>query len=210
MVSRSARCRDSRERYGLGAFLCTNARFWWQALQPTTVSYQCAVFVISLDYLLIITDVDYTSPAPVLYNLSYATSLIQLYIDGLQSSTGNLRDTILGLPALPFMQHLKIIYGTDIALDDGSLEHWGNIMCFLKNDRFPCLKSMLITVYWSHHCAKLHAKDFWDCVPKTFPAYNKDIKVTVSVICDHPFRSLRSLTRAYHMGNNLVCTVIPY
>ncbi|PBK66573.1 hypothetical protein ARMSODRAFT_1021370 [Armillaria solidipes] len=151
-----------------------------------------------LDSLLLF-HINYMLPAPILHNLSYATSLACLYVDGLQSGTGNLRETILGLPHLPFLQQLKVIYGADIPSNDLSLEHWNDVMCFLKHDRFPVLRSLVITVYWSHRRAKPNAKAFWDRVPESFPAYNKDLKTTVSVICDHPFRSLGSLTRAYHL-----------
>ncbi|KAK0431154.1 hypothetical protein EV421DRAFT_1743360 [Armillaria borealis] len=107
---------------------------------------------------------------------SNTSQFVLCNLSRLFSRTGNLRETILGLPRLPFLQQLKVIYGADIPSNDLSLEHWNDIMCFLKHDRFPVLRSLVITVYWSHHCAKPNAKAFRDRVPESFPAYNKDLK----------------------------------
>ncbi len=155
-------------------------------------------------------------PAPVLYNFTYTTSLNHLYVDGLQSGSENLHDTILGLPPSHNLQWLKIIYGTDVRLDNRSLQHWNDIMCHLKREHFPLLQNILLTVYWSNHCTKTYAIDFHERIPGSFPTYNKDLKVrmhciyyitsfigvqtTVSVNRDHPFHHLGSLTRAYHLG----------
>ncbi|SJL12743.1 uncharacterized protein ARMOST_16174 [Armillaria ostoyae] len=131
-----------------------------------------------LDNLLLF-HINYMIPAPVLYNFSCATSLVHLYIDGLQSGAENLRDTILGLPPLQSLQRLKIIYGTDVRLNELSLQYWNDIMCYLKDKRFPNLRSMFITVYWSYRRAKPHATDFQERVPGSFPTYNKNLKVWI-------------------------------
>lgn len=99
-------------------------------------------------------------PAPVLYNFTYSTSLNHLYVDGLQSGSEHLCDTILGLPPSHNLQQLKIIYGTDVRLDDRSLQHWNDIMCHLKRECFPLLRNMLLTVYWSNCRTKTYAIDF--------------------------------------------------
>ncbi len=139
-----------------------------------------------------------------------------MYIDGMQSGARTLRDSILGIPPSQSLRRLKILYGTNIRLNDLSLQYWNDIVGYLREERFLSLQSMLITVYWSHRRAKLHATEFGERVPSSFPTYNKDLtvriichrqmlifivdQIAVSITRDHPFRRLGSWTRAYHLG----------